>query len=31
MKNNKTKGNVKNQMKIKIAKIACSKENVKRT
>jgi hypothetical protein len=31
IENNKTKRNVKEQMKIKIAKIACSKENVERT
>ncbi len=31
MENNKTKGNVKKQMKKKITKIACSKENVERT
>jgi hypothetical protein len=31
MENNKTKGNVKEQMKMKIEKIASSKENVERT
>jgi len=28
MENNKTKGNIKKRMKIKSAKIACSKKNV---